>query len=311
MDEQQEQAFQQMRDWSTRPTTPKSAEWTPYARRQIRMQEDWDKRRAAQIEEQRAIQAMDIQQKQFEMGLRDQQMQEDDYYYNRGLKEAEQKLKAQQLSEATAIISGLNQLDPRDPDYQQKRSKIFGENPLGAGDANVQKVGAEYNAVNEVYNNAMKEQATGIQAAQEKYASDMQKLMEAGVTEEELPQYINPKSPVGLPMFDPLKMATKLGTTKAQEKAEAKATKEETPKEKIGLDLQQAYGELNALLLGAEGADASSAESKVAGLRARYKAATGEEAPEVPFQPKSREEYDRVPAGKPYIGQDGKTRIKQ
>jgi hypothetical protein len=252
---------------------------------------------------------MDIQQKQFEMGQRDQQMQEDDFYYNRGLKEAEQKLQAQQLSEATAIISGLNQLDPRDPEYQKKRSAIFGNNPLGASDPNVQKVATEYGAANEVYGNAMKEQSTGIREAQEKYAADMQNLMEAGVTEEELPQYINPKSPVGLPMFDPLKMAAKLGTTKAQEKAEAKTTKEETPKEKIGLDLQQAYGELNALLLSGE--DDVAAGSKVAGLRARYKAATGEEAPEVPFQPRSKAEYDRVPAGKPYIGQDGKTRIKQ
>lgn len=290
-------------DWGGRPKGT--------SRRAIRMQAEYDKRREQMIEEAQTLRSMDIQQKQFEMGLRDQQMQEDDFYYNRGLKEAEQKLQAQQLSEATAIINGLNQLDPKDPDYQKKRSSIFGDNPLGAADPNVQKVATEYSAVNDIYTSAMKEQTTGIQAAQEKYATDMQKLMEAGVTEEELPQYINPKSPVGLPTFDPLKVAAKLGTTKAQKEAEAKTTKEETPKQKIGLDLQQAYGELNALLLGAEGADASSAESKVAGLRARYKAATGEEAPEVPFQPKSREEYDRVPAGKPYIGQDGKTRIKQ
>jgi hypothetical protein len=273
------------------------------------MQAEYDKRRENVIQERSALQAMDIQQKQFEMGQRDQQMQEDDFYYNRGLKEAEQKLQAQQLSEATAIISGLNQLDPRDPEYQKKRSAIFGNNPLGASDPNVQKVATEYSAVNEVYGNAMKEQATGIQEAQEKYAADMQRLMEAGVTEEELPQYINPKSPVGLPMFDPLKMATKLGTTKAQEKAEAKTTKEETPKEKIGLDLQQAYGELNALLLSGE--DDVAAGSKVAGLRARYKAATGEEAPEVLPELKTREEYDRIPAGTSYIGKDGKKRIKQ
>lgn len=279
------------------------------SRRTIRMQAEYDKRREEMIRERAALQSMDIQQKQFEMSLRDQQMEEDDFYYNRGLKEAEQKLQAQKLSEATAIISGLNQLDPRDPDYQQKRSKIFGSNPFGAADPNVQKVATEYSAANEIYGNAMKEQATGIKEAQEKYAADMQRLMESGVTEAELPQYINPKSPVGLPMFDPLKVAARVGGTKAQEKAEAKTTKEETPKEKIGLDLQQAYGELNALLL--SGGDEVAAETKVAGLRARYKAATGEEAPEVPFQPKSREEYDRVPAGKPYIGQDGKTRIKQ
>lgn len=182
MDEQQEQAFQQMRDWSTRPTTPKSAEWTPYARRQIRMQEDWDKRRAAQLEEQRALQAMDIQQKQFEMSLRDQQMQEDDFYYNRGLKEAEQKIKAQQLSEATAIINGLNQLDPRDPEYQQKRAKIFGNNPLGSADPNVQKVATEYEAANTVYVNSAQKQAAEREEIQEKFSEARQ----LGVSEKQL-----------------------------------------------------------------------------------------------------------------------------
>ena len=279
------------------------------SRRDIRMQAEWDKQQNEQLQRQRTMQQMDLDQKQFEKGLRDQQMQEDDFYYNRGIKEAEQKSSAEQLSQATNIISSLNQLDPRSEDYQLQEAKIFSNNPLGAKDEGALKVADRYRAVNEVYSNAMKEQATGIKDAQEKYAADMQKLMEAGVTEAELPQYINPKSPVGLPMFDPLRVAAKLGTTKAQKEAEAKTTKEETPKEKIGLDLQQAYGELNALVLNGE--DEGSAASKVAGLRARYKAATGEDAPETPLQPKSREEYDRVPAGRPYIGQDGKTRIKQ
>ena len=83
----------------------------------------------------------------------------------------------------------------------------------------------------------------------------------------------------------------------------------ETPKDKIGLDLQQAYGELNSLVFSGE--DLAAAAAKVEGLRERFKTATGEEAPEVPLQPKSKAEYDRVPAGMPYIGPDGKRRIKQ
>lgn len=278
------------------------------SRRTMRMQQEWQKQQEEDVKMQAALQAMDIQQKQFEMGVRDQQMQEDDFYYNRGLKEAEQKLKAQQLSEATAIIGGLNQLDPRDPEYQQKRAKIFGDNPLGSADPNVQKVATEYSAVNEIYSNAMKEQATGIKEAQEKYAEDMQKLMESGVTEAELPQYINPQSPVGLPMFDPLKVAAKLGETKAQEKAEAKTTKEETPKEKINLDLQQAYGELNEILMA--GGDPESASSKVAGLRARYKAATGEDAPEVFPRPQTPKQKERLPSGAFYYDPQGVLRQK-
>lgn len=157
MDEQQEQAFQQMRDWSTRPTTPKSAEWTPYARRQIRMQEDWDKRRAAQLEEQRALQAMDIQQKQFEMSLRDQQMQEDDYYYKRGLLEAEQKLKAQQTAEAKDFMGAVNSLDPRSPEYRDQLIELRKQYPLGTLDPTANSLIGEYDKVHSVYMDAQKE----------------------------------------------------------------------------------------------------------------------------------------------------------
>jgi hypothetical protein len=223
---------------ATRPRIPASG-GEAFVRRKIRMQEDWDKRNQMMIDQQEAAKKEEVAAKEMEMRTRDQSLQENEFYYNRGLKEAEQKLKAQQLSEATAIINGLNQLDPRDPEYQKKRSAIFGNNPFGAADPNVQKVATEYSAVNDFYSNAMKEQASGIKAAQDKYAQDMQSLMEAGVPEEELPQYINPKSPVGLPMFDPLKVAAKLGTTKAEREAETRATKEETPKEAVKMRLRQ------------------------------------------------------------------------
>lgn len=230
MDEQQEQAFQQMRDWSTRPTTPKSAEWTPYARRQIRMQEDWDKRRAAQLEEQRALQAMDIQQKQFEMSLRDQQMQEDDFYYNRGLKEAEQKLQAQQLSEANAIISGLNQLDPRDPNYQQKRSKVFGDNPLGAADPNVQKVATEYGNANEVYMNSLVTQSEQQKKDAEEQAQIQADIVKYDLTPEQQAKMLVPNLPAGVVRFDPNKAKPVIAEAeKAIEgKKETKATEKES-----------------------------------------------------------------------------------
>jgi hypothetical protein len=130
-------------DWGGRPKGT--------SRRAIRMQAEYDKRREETIKEAQTLQSMDIQQKQFEMGQRDQNMQEDDFYYNRGLKEAEQKLQAQQRSEATAIIGGLNKLDPRDPDYRKKRGDLFSAYPLGVTDQGVQKVAGEYEAVSSVY----------------------------------------------------------------------------------------------------------------------------------------------------------------
>jgi hypothetical protein len=115
------------------------------------MQDEWDKKQIEILQQQRLSQQMDLEQKQFEMGKRDQQMQEDDFYYNRGLKEAEQKLQAQTRSEATAIIGGLNQLDPQSLDYQKNVAILFGRNPLGAADERVQKVASQYGQAHEKY----------------------------------------------------------------------------------------------------------------------------------------------------------------
>lgn len=127
------------------------------SRRAIRMQAEYDKRRATQIEEQRALQAMDIQQKQFEMSLRDQQMQEDDYYYKRGLLEAEQKLKAQQTAEAKEFMGAVNSLDPRSPEYRDQLIELRKQYPLGTLDPTANSLIGEYDKVHSVYMEAEKE----------------------------------------------------------------------------------------------------------------------------------------------------------
>lgn len=278
-------------------------------RRQLRMQEMYNEEQKQALEQQRIMQQM-------EQAARQEQMFQLDYaskQYDLRTKQNEALFSAQEDADRRAAEAAFtefrNKLNPNDPSsvgilagYIAGDSRLA-ESPIAKNSYDYFAKASENSAVS--INAKMREEA------QNKYAEDMQKLMETGVTEEELPQYYDPDSPIGMPQFDRRKVAARIGGVKAQEKAEAKTTKEETPKEKIGLDLQQAYGELNALVLGEEGADTASAQSKVAGLRARYKAATGQEAPEVPFQPKSREEYDRVPSGRPYIGQDGKTRIKQ
>lgn len=279
------------------------------SRRAIRMQEQWDKQRERQIEEAKALQQMETQRKQLEIQARDQQLQEDDFYYNRGLEEAEQKLTAQQRAEARGIIESLNQIDPRSPDFNKNLAEIFTQNSLGAADPNVQKIVGLYQDANTAYMDSLEKLQTGQKAAQEEFYSTQQSLLEAGVPQEKLSEYYDPNAPAGVVRFDQDAVSKQLGATKAQEKAEAKAKKEETPKEKINLDLQQAYGELNELLL--SGADTESASAKVAGLRERYKAVTGEDAPEVLPRPTRKEQYDRLPSGTPYIGKDGKIKTKQ
>jgi len=181
-------------DWGGRPKGT--------SRRAIRMQAEYDKRREETIKEAQTLQSMDIQQKQFEMGLRDQQMQEDDFYYNRGLKEAEQKLQAQQRSEATAIIGGLNQLDPRSPDYQKNVATIFGNNPLGAADENVQKVAAQYGAANEVYINSLVTQSEQQKKDAEEQAQISADIVKYDLTPEQQAKMLVPNLPAGVVRFD-------------------------------------------------------------------------------------------------------------
>ena len=280
---------------------------TGTSRRAIRMQAEYDEAQKQALEQQRLMQQMEQAQRQEQMFQLDYASKQ----YDLRTKQNEALFSAQEDADRRAAEAAFtefrNKLNPNDPSsVGVLAGYIAGDSRLA--ESPIAKNSYDYFA-KASENSAVSINAKTQEEAQNKYAEDMQKLMETGVTEEELPQYYDPDSPIGMPQFDRRKVAARLGGSKAQEKAEAKTTKEETPKEKIGLDLQQAYGELNALLL--SGGDEVAAESKVAGLRARYKAATGEDAPEVPFQPKSREEYDRVPAGKPYIGQDGKTRIKQ
>lgn len=209
-------------DWGGRPKGT--------SRRAIRMQAEYDKRREEMIKEAETLQSMDIQQKQFEMGLRDQQMQEDEFYYNRGLKEAEQKLQAQQRSEATAIISGLNQLDPRSPDYQKNVATIFGNNPLGAADENVQKVAAQYGAANEVYVNSLVTQSEQQKADAEEQAKIQADIVKYDLTPEQQAKMLVPNLPAGVVRFDPNKAKPIIAEAEKaiEARKETKATEKES-----------------------------------------------------------------------------------
>jgi hypothetical protein len=288
-------------NWGGRPTGQ--------SRRAIRMQGEWDKQRAQQIEEMKAFQQMELQNKQFEMQQRDQQLQEDDFYYNRGIKEAEQKYTTQQRAEARSIVESLNQLDPRSPDFSKNLADIFTQNSLGAADPNVQKIVGIFQDANTAYMSSLEKVQSGQKDAEKAFASDMQKLLESGVTEEELPQYYNTDAPVGVPQFDARKVATRLGTTKSQEKEEDKATRKEAPQKKISLDITEAYGRLNELLM--SGADTDKARSDVAGLRERYKEEFGEYPQEILPRPQSQQQYDRLPSGTFWIDPKGVTKQKQ
>jgi hypothetical protein len=184
-------------DWGGRPKGT--------SRRAIRMAAEYDKRREQMIEEAQTLQSMDIQQKQFESGQRDQQMQEDEFYYNRGIKEAEQKSSAEQLSQATSIISSLNQLDPRSEDYQLQEAKIFSNNPLGAKDEGALKVADRYRAVNNIYLESLAKQSQKQKEDAKEQAQINADIVKYDITPEQQAKMLVPNLPTGVVRFDPNK----------------------------------------------------------------------------------------------------------
>jgi hypothetical protein len=250
---------------------------------------------------------MDIQQRQFELQSRQE---------NRLLNEQEARMGADRLQakidEKKAAVKNVafGVMADADLDDPSSYSRVVKQLSGIAGALEDEDVRSGLGVIRQAADSSMGSIARKQQQEMDdKFAQDMQSLMETGVSEDELPQFFDPESPIGMPRFDRRKVAARLGSTTAQAKEEAKTTKVETPKDRIGLDLQQAYGELNSLVLSGE--DPAAANAKVAGLRERFKAATGEEAPEIPLQPKSKAEYDRIRAGMSYIGPDGKKRIKK
>jgi hypothetical protein len=130
-------------DWGGRPKGS--------SRRAIRMQAEWDERQKSLIEQSRVMQQMDLDQKKYEIQARDQQLQEDDWYFNRGLKEAEQKLEAQQKMESRMFMTELNKLDPRSSDYRQSVADLRDKYYMANLDPRLEKIVGEYDKVHDLH----------------------------------------------------------------------------------------------------------------------------------------------------------------
>lgn len=114
------------------------------SRRAIRMQEEWDKRRAAMLEEQQTMQQMELQRRQLALQERDQFIQDSEF--SRKLKEyeAEQDIKGQAEIESNNILDWLGgravdetgqripKPDPKTQEFQTEFLRRLADNPLGA-----------------------------------------------------------------------------------------------------------------------------------------------------------------------------------
>jgi hypothetical protein len=147
-------------DWGGRPTGT--------SRRAIRMQAEWDKRRERQIQEYNIQRQAYENDRSYGLQARDQMMQEANFQKTQEEAVANQKLKAQASLESANIISSINQLDPRSPDFESSVAKIMAQNPLGTTDEGVQKIVSQYNSASQIYRSAEQSRTQSEKAEAEK-----------------------------------------------------------------------------------------------------------------------------------------------
>lgn len=129
---------------------------TGSSRRAIRMQQAWDAERSAQLkEEQSAMQEYQNQMAEADK-RQDQLMQIARFRNEQEEKIANKRIENQRMFEAGNIRSALNQLDPKDPDFQIKLATVLNKNPLGAQDSGVQRIASQYDAASKAYESTLR-----------------------------------------------------------------------------------------------------------------------------------------------------------
>lgn len=182
--------------WGGRPTGT--------SRRAIRMQKEWDDRRKREIEEfniQREIYESD---RTFGLQARDQMIQEADFQRKQEEAVANQRLQAEVSRQSANIISSINQLDPRSPDFETNIASVMAENPLGTTDEGVQKIVSQYNSAAQIYRSADQSRRQSEKAEAEKRQSlskEMARVAEvAARTERDKSEFV--KSVNGVDVID-------------------------------------------------------------------------------------------------------------
>lgn len=301
---------------------------TGTSRRAMRMAAEWDAAQQTALENQRLMQQVEQERQQMSFAARDQQIQEEEAGWKREAMLTAQDIRHRTNQHVSGFMAGIRggvdadgkeipPLDPESPDYPKRITELSRNFPLARENPEIQPI---ISAMDSIYNarlSADKERAAAREETESEFAKTTQSLLEAGVAEEDLPQYFDTSEnvPAGVRRYDPLKVARQLGTVEAQKRTK----QEEAPVKNLELDIKQKSEELNSMLTAPSESrpmnfedTATKLRSEIEGLRARYSSVTGgKAAPKFAARPQNKQQYDSLPAGTPYIGRDGKERIKQ
>lgn len=295
---------------------------TGTTRRAIRMQKAWDAEQAARIQQEeamlqieserldRATQALDYSQKFYEF----EQLKEKDLF-----DKAEAERQARDAANFQKFTNQFIDADPRlayaaATDAIANNPQLM-DNPLIKDTVTALKNRAE-NGTAALLNQEIKAENEARAARQQAFLETYEELLASGVPREQIAQFYDPDAevPVGEVAFNQKKVAEQLGGVEAEKKVETK----EKPAKDLELDIEQKSEELNSMLMAAPMTRSDTFETSLAdkraeieGLRIRYARITGNKAPEFVARPQSKQQYDNLPSGTPYIDRDGKRKIKQ
>jgi hypothetical protein len=206
---------------------------TGSSRRALRMQAQWDEQQKQMLERERLQQQMDINMKQYEIQAREAGLRRDDFFYKRGLSEAEQKIKAEITADGRGFIEGLNELNPKSADFPEKFIELRSKYPLSARNEAANKVGEDYF---DIHKTSMEGQAKASEL-QDKEKEEQARLraefVEFGVSEEDQRNLLDPNAPVGTVRFD---RNAALPVIAAAKQEKEQASKAETKTEKQDQD---------------------------------------------------------------------------
>ena len=157
-------------DWGGRPSGT--------SRRAIRMQAEWDKKRATEIQEQSNLQAMDIQRKQMEIENAQETRAAAKYQSELDEARAQAKIDSEIETQRARFDSGLAELDPRSPDFLDQFAALSRENRLALESSSTQKVASQYLKINEIYRAGEETDAVSAEAKQkEEQAKEESKIV--------------------------------------------------------------------------------------------------------------------------------------
>lgn len=297
------------------------------SRRAIRMREEWDKQRAAQIEEMRLMQQMEQSRLSEQRDAFRFSKEQNEYAAKLKLDALNERDAALESSEVNAIASGLETIDLRnDPEAGLKIDQLILENPLGAAREDVAKRIEAAKRINGTYGIAAITKAD--QETNKAKSAIINKALSEGVTQAEIEatRFADPQT--GNIDYDYGKIEM-LGSQRAGERktkepeedgykplsvAEARDRKDVVQAEFDALSASVEKGELED-----DDPDYVKTRARLRRAEAELRVAEGAKSTTTPTTtqtasiPKitSKEEFDKLPSGAEFIAPNGTRRRKQ